>query len=76
MGRREVYSSGQSLFIRFHSDDSNTGRGFSMMYQAISPPEAHPDTGNHTEQSKQIIFKRQTQGTLYIINKIKYLSWF
>ncbi|XP_025105413.1 deleted in malignant brain tumors 1 protein-like isoform X2 [Pomacea canaliculata] len=45
MGRREVYSSGQSLFIRFHSDDSNTGRGFSMMYQAISPPDAHPDTG-------------------------------
>lgn len=43
--QREFYSSGQSLLIRFHSDSTETGQGFRLLYTAVSRSEALQDSG-------------------------------
>lgn len=33
--QQEVYSTGSSLFVKFHSDGGITGRGFHLVYEAV-----------------------------------------
>ncbi|XP_025105249.1 cubilin-like isoform X2 [Pomacea canaliculata] len=44
-GRHEFYSSGQIVYIKFHSDSSITGQGFLLSYEAIRSSEVMQDIG-------------------------------
>ncbi|XP_025104689.1 deleted in malignant brain tumors 1 protein-like isoform X1 [Pomacea canaliculata] len=52
--QREVYSSGQSLLIRFHSDSTETGQGFRLLYTAVSRSEGPQDSDKMCSHHREV----------------------